>query len=347
MDSVVPPANGRVLLVKISAMGDVIHTFPFLAALKNARPDLTVDWVVGDPYVDLARLSPHTGALLPFRRAAWSRWWRPATLTDMGRFRRELVDASYDVVIDLQGLLRSALVSRLANVPTRIGFANAREGAPLFYTHTVPVPDPNVMAVDRYLSVLPTLGVGVPDEPTWDLLLPDGDQEEARRLTPDGPYAVINPNTRWETKRWGEEHFAAVARLLRDRRHLPSVIVGSPAEKERGERIVALSNGAATNLSGAGGFGLLAAIIAGGVGMITNDSGPMHLAVAVGAPVVALFGPTNAARTGPYGGGHQVVTVDCDQTPCYRRSCPKGVVCLDTLSPETVADAWGRLVGKG
>ncbi|MBF0170373.1 MAG: lipopolysaccharide heptosyltransferase I, partial [Nitrospinae bacterium] len=114
MTSVTIPAKGRLLLVKISAMGDVIHTFPFLAALRTARPDLTIDWVVGDAYLELARLSPHAGNLLPFRRAVWSQWWRPSTLTDMNRFRRRLADADYDGVIDLQGLLRSGLIARLA-----------------------------------------------------------------------------------------------------------------------------------------------------------------------------------------------------------------------------------------
>ncbi|MBF0170374.1 MAG: hypothetical protein HQK87_04690, partial [Nitrospinae bacterium] len=224
-----------------------------------------------------------------------------------------------------------------------IGFANAREGAPLFYTHPVPVPDTDVMAVDRYLSILPHLGVPVPERVTWDLVIPDADRARADRSLPDGPFAVLNPNTRWETKRWSEEGFAAVARLLMERHGLPSVVVGAPSERERGERIAALSRGTATNLSGEGGFGLLAAILSRSEGLVTNDSGPMHLAVAVGAPVVALFGPTHAGRTGPYGPGHRIVSVDCDRSPCYKRTCPKGLVCLDSVSPEQVADAWASL----
>lgn len=324
-------------------MGDVIHAFAWLSALKAARPDVTVDWVVSDVYAELARLTPHVDRLIPFRRQGWRRWWRPSVIGDLLRFRRSLRDNGYDAAVDLQGLLRSGLVTGATGAPIRIGFANAREGAPFFYTDTVPVPDDDVPAVERYLSTLAPLGVAPPAEATWDVTIPDADRADAGARLPDRPYVVINPNARWETKRWSTDRFAETARLLRKRHGLTPVIVGGPDEKRRGAEVAGLIGDDVRDLTGAGGFGFLAAVMKKSAGVVTNDSGPMHLAVAVGAPVVALFGPTHPTRTGPYGGRYRIVATGCDRAPCYKRSCPIGAVCLDTVTPEQVVTAWEGL----
>ncbi|VAX21636.1 ADP-heptose--lipooligosaccharide heptosyltransferase II [hydrothermal vent metagenome] len=336
-------AGITVLIVKISAMGDIVHTFPLVHAIKTGFPDSTVEWVVSDGYVDLARLSPYVDRVIAFRRKRWAGWWRPGVMRELYQFARKIREREYDAVIDLQGLLRSGLVTFAARARKKIGFSYAREGAHFFYNDKIVASDQNVHAIDRYMSSLPKIGIEKSGKVEYGVRIPEEEMEWVKSALPSEPYVVINPNARWRTKRWPIEKFGMVMANLNEREGLRCVITGGPDDVERGERLARLTGSFATDLTNSGGFPRLAAIIAGSVGMITNDSGPMHLAVALNRPVIAIFGPTDPEKTGPYGEGHQVVKADVECSPCYKRRCPLAHECMEGLDPADVLDAWNKV----
>jgi heptosyltransferase-1 len=271
----------RILIIKPSSLGDVVHALPTVNLIRRKFSDAHISWLINDTLSSLLKHCPLINQRIEFPRH------RYAKLPDLlRRLRRE----RFDLVVDLQGLLRSGLLSWATGAPRRIGLSDAREGAHLFYTETVAVA--RAHAVDRYLLAAKHLGCNA------------GPVEFALGLegrAPSRPLIALNPLARWETKIWGDDNFSA----LLD--HLPAervVLIGSAAERDRIERI---NRGRARNLAGQLDLYELAGLYRQCAVVITNDTGPMHLAAAVGTPVIALFGPTDPALVGPYGPGHTVL----------------------------------------
>ncbi len=332
--------NPRLLLVKLSAMGDVIHTIPALKAVKRAVPQIEIDWVVSDSFEELVKLSPHVGRVFAFHRKSWAKWWRWTTIKEVWRFIKQIRAQKYGAVLDLQGLLRSGLVTFAARSKSKVGFEYAREGAPIFYNRKIGKKDGDIHAIDRYMHALGSVGIHHEPPIVYDIEIPDAELEWANGKTPEPPYLVINPNSKWETKRWAPEKFAELAKMIFVEEGLKSVIIGAEDDKERGATIARLGGEAVVDLTGAGGLVKLGAILKGSVGMITNDSGPMHLAVALGVPTLAIFGPTNPKLTGPHGPDHSVVKHDVFCMPCMKRTCPYEHECMERLNPLEVITAW-------
>ncbi len=335
------------MIVKPSALGDIIHTFPVVRAIKMAHPAVSITWVVADKYAELVCLSPHVDEIITIRRDDWARWWKLSTIRGLLDFAGMIRENEFGAIIDLQGLLRSGLVTFIARSRVKVGFSYAREGAALFYNIKTSAPDDTTHAIDRYMAVLKALEI-TPEKPYgFDLKLPAAEMLWADTVTPDDPYVVINPNSRWKTKRWPTESFAALARELYTKYDLRCVITGGGQDMDRGERMAELAGDGVTNLTGKGGLTHLAAILAKSVGIITNDSGPLHLAVALGVPTVSIFGPTDPAMTGPYGDGHFTVTNKVDCSPCLKRKCPYAHECMDGLPVARVEQAWRNLSESG
>lgn len=330
--------GASVLIVKPSSMGDIIHAFPVVAAIKKARPDVTVDWIAKACFAELVKLSPHVDNIIPFSNG---KWWKPSTiisvsgmLFDGARGRR------YDAVVDLQSLFRSGFITAFATAPVKIGFSDARECAGLFYNTKI-TPPPNAHAVDRLMSALVGLGIAVDGPAAFDIAIPEEARSWASKVTPESPFVVVNPNARWTTKRWPIANFAALSKEVYRRSGALTVIVGGPDDVERGEELARLIGPAATNLTASGGLGRLAAVLERASLMITNDSGPMHLAVAVGTPVVAMFGPTDPALVGPYGNGHTTLRTAVDCSPCRNKTnCPRAIECMTKITVEDALSAW-------
>lgn len=335
------------MIVKLSALGDIVHTFPVIRAMKMAEPGMKIDWAVGEGYTDLVRLSPHVDGVIPFHRREWAKWWRPSTMREIGGFLKHLRAERYDFVLDLQGLLRSGVITFFARAPLKIGFENAREGAVFFYNRKIPASAGAVHAIDRYMASLSHAGINSAAGVGYDLAIPPEDMAWAAETVPKKAYAVLNPNARWKTKLWSVEKFGELAKELHRRHGLRSVIVGGPEDDERCRAVAGIAGDAAQNLSGRASLPRLAAILKGAEVMFTNDSGPMHLAVAVGTPVAAVFGPTNPARTGPYGDGNAVARAGVSCSPCYKRTCPAAVECMTEVSVGDVLKAWESLKTHG
>ena len=326
-----PGPPSRILLIKPSALGDIVHTLPILGLLKRRWPDAQVSWLVGSAFAGLLEGHPLLHEVVRFDRKRFSKaWWNPAALVELVKFGRGLREHHFDLVIDLQGLLRSGFTAKIARSPVRVGFANAREMAWVFYTHRVPVASLEQHALERYLLVTDALGCGR-ESIEFRFPLNDEDRAAARQLTNGAVrYAVLIPGTNWPTKRWPVERFAALVEPIKSRFGFDVVVAGSAGESALGDRIAG-----AKNLCGKTTLRQLVALLEGASLVIANDSGPMHIAAALGRPLVTMFGPTNPVRTGPFGRDDSVVRVDIPCSPCYSRRCSH-TSCMKWLSAEAV-----------
>jgi heptosyltransferase-1 len=329
-----PSPPRRVLIVKPSAIGDVVHALPVLHLLKARWPEAAFSWLVTPACAGILDGHPLLDEVIRFDRKRFGQGWRrPAVLRSLFEFGAALRARRFDVAIDLQGLFRSGWLTFQTGAPIRLGLADAREMATLFYTHRVPVGRGRERhAVERYLCVPEALGAGRgPVEfPLADTV---GDHAAVAALTPPR-YALMFPGTNWPTKRWPVERFADLVGPLRARFGLETVVGGAPNEVELGAKIA----GAAANLAGRTTLNELVALVRRSDLVISNDSGPMHLAAALGKPLVAPFGPTNPVRTGPFGRPDSVVRLDIPCSPCYSRRCTHQS-CLRQLDVDAILRA--------
>jgi len=333
----------RLLIVKPSSLGDIVHALPVLSALRRRFPSARLSWLVKREWADVLEGHPDLDEVLAVDLSATG-WPAAVRAVRAGRF---------DLVVDLQGLLRSAVLGWVSGSPARVGLANGREGSPWFYTHRVPVPDASMHAVDRYLLVARFLGAD-PEQPGPSAFLLPRDAAAEVRVEAllaaagiqDGTVlAALNPSARWTTKRWPAESFAAVGDWLQ-RQGARVVMVGGREERPAGEAVIRSMRTVPLDLGGRTSIKELIALLRRLRMFITNDSGPMHLAAALGTPVVALFGPTDPARTGPYGAGHTVLRSGVPCSPCFSRRCANAVAmeCLTAIHPQQVIESVMKLL---
>jgi lipopolysaccharide heptosyltransferase I len=328
--------GARILFIKPSSLGDIVHAFPVVSAIKTRWPGSRITWLVKRQWADLVERAEGVDHVWPVEMTVGS-WIREGLALRAQRF---------DLALDLQGLFRSGILARLSGAPMRIGFANGREGSPSFYTQRVPVPSPDIHAVDRYLSVAVALGASLPDKPRFGFRLLEEDMATVRELcrrsgfSVDRPWVAMNIGARWPTKRWPLSSFAAVVDQLHEAHCDPVVVIGSTDDRLHTNRLRALTKSPFIDLSGEIPLGCLPALLSKATAMVTNDSGPMHIAAGLGVPVVAMFGPTSAIRTGPYGVGHHVLTGQVSCSPCYSRVCRHDpeLECLHLIQPPHVVD---------
>lgn len=323
----------KILVVKPSSLGDVVHSLPFLSSLHDCFPFAKIHWVVAKGIEGILEGNPVISKLWIIEKDKWKKAGRIlGTISEMVRLARDIRAEDYDIAIDLQGLLRSGLITKATGAPVRIGFAESREGSNLFYTHKV-VGGRDVHAVDRYLKVVRAFSCDIEDVRFPMPLIRES--EKVRRLKSDiGAYAVIVAGARWETKKWPADQFAALAAML----DMKSLVVGSATDCGIAKTIEEHSCGKAIAMAGETSIGELIWLIRGAKLVISNDSGPMHIAAACGIPVVAIFGPTNPGRTGPYGHNNLIIKSAAQCAPCYKKRC-KDLRCMKGISVEQVYKA--------
>jgi len=358
----------RILLIKLSAVGDVVHTIPVLNKLRRRYPSARIDWLITPAIADLIRHHPAVSNVVLFTREDWARPWRSAALGRVAKLAAELRRARYDLIVDMHGQFRTAFFTLAAGAPVRIGFdrprpevwhasertfpldaykhawKGAREASWIAYTHRIAVPTLDVHAVDRYLTVGPMLGL---DDGPADFSFPVPADATARvdallsanGVAPGDRVLLCAPGTNWETKHWSAERFAEVARHFLGR-GWRMVLIG--AQRERGvcARVAAAAPGT-IDLCGATSLTELAALVRRSSGAITNDSGPMHMAVALDRPVVSVFGPTDALWIGPYRRPDAVLRADLPCAPCYLRQlrhCRHGHACMGEITAANVIE---------
>jgi len=337
----------NILIIKPSSFGDVIQALPVAAGIRAFLPGARISWLVNTQYARLLANNPCVDRVFLFERDLWRvrRDIIRAALT-FAALCRTLRRAGFDAVLDLQGLFRSGFLAAVTAAPVRAGFASARECAHLFYNRRVRIPDAEMHAVERYLLLPGALGCG-----RSTVTFPLGVGDEERRWADGvlcgmggrGASVGLSPAARWKTKRWPARSFAALGDALSSA-GADVVVVGGPAGEAAAvarlmRRQPVIADRIVDPLK-------MAALVRRLDVLVTNDSGPMHLAAAVGTPVVALFGPTNPLRTGPYGAGHRVICAPVDCRPCYERVCPRDDDCMRTIGVETVQAAVAEVLSK-
>ena len=330
----------KVLILKPSSLGDVVQALPVLRLLKNHWRSSDIFWWIDSPLAPLLEDDPDLAGVVRFERR---RWARPRHWPEMLRSIRWLRAQHFDLVIDLQCLARSGAFAWLANGKFLIGLDETREGARGFYDLAVPRRSFHTHAVDWYLAVLPPLGVPVHPNFTW---LPERPEIAAavRNKWPavGARWIAVQPGARWKTKRWPAGHFAELIRLLS--KTFPEArfaILGDGHDQPLGETVAGAAPGRCLNLCGQTSLPEMVEWLRLSELMITNDTGPMHVAAALRKPVVALFGPTEPRRTGPYGQLENVQRLGLPCSPCFKGYCTfeKPHECLKAISPVTVSEA--------
>jgi lipopolysaccharide heptosyltransferase I len=330
----------KFLIVRLGSLGDVIHGIPVAAALRDEFPHARIDWMVDPRYVELLNLVTCIDRRIPID---------PRHLLRDGqrRFRemlRELREVGYDAAIDLQGLLKSAVLARLVRARWTIGFPRQHLREPMarfLYTHT-PDPGDATHVVHKNLALLAPLRVedrrlrfplAIPRTPTVDAV-----------VDRFGGYALINPGAAWPNKRWPPERYGADAAGIFEELGMRSIVLWGPGEQELAQQVAAASAGTA-DVAPPTSLNDLVGLSRGAQLMISGDTGPLHIAGAVGTPIVALFGPTYAERNGPWG-LFDVTVSRTDQCAChYERRCRRATPCIDDIDVPEVMAAVRRRMG--
>ena len=330
----------RFLIVRLGSLGDVIHGIPAAAALRRRFPQAHIEWLVDPRYAELLDLVECIDGPIAFD---------PRDLRIGGARGRSVLKrlraAHYDAVIDLQGLLKSAVLARLVGARRTIGFPRAHLREPLariFYTEA---PDPGAAphVIEKNLGLLRPLGVS--DLAVhFPLRIPRTDTVAALadRLGSDR-YAIVNPGAAWPNKRWPAERFGAVAASIRGEHGWRSVVLWGPGEEALAASVAAASQGAAdvapsTTIADLVGIARAAKL------MVSGDTGPLHIAGAVGTPIVALFGPTSPERNGPWAARDVSLSRFATCSCRYERRCGRAAPCIGEITPEEVVQAVGRRV---
>lgn len=311
----------RILIVKLSSMGDLLHALPAVRCLK-AGLQAEIDWIVHPAYVELAKCFSDVSRVLVFPRQA-----APAEFIRQIRLLRA---EQYEMIFDLQGLLKSAFVSRLARGAKRIGPSFHREGSFLFYTAVAGARNKNRHAVDEIMDVVRYLDL--PElPPAFPMTVP------LQLVSEPSPRIALLPFSRWPSKNWPFMSFIRVGHELQENLGASIYIMGAAGEHALGEKVAKELSGRVINLAGKTTLPQLAGLLREMDLVITNDSGPMHLAAVMGTPVLAMYGPTDPVRTGPYGPDHRVLKGKLQCQPCFSACCRfRDNSCMLTITPESV-----------
>jgi lipopolysaccharide heptosyltransferase I len=338
----------KVLIVKLSSIGDVVHTLPALYSLrkglekKGAR--IEIDWLVEEAASSLLTGNSQIDNVIVVKNRGWLR-----DTTRNLKTAKAIYSRRYDIVLDFQGLLKSGVWVAASRGKRRIGFSNARELSHIFLNEKLAPYDPEKHAVERYLDLAIYVGGSVDKTRTLIQAGKAARESVAKKLDEKGlkrgaPFFVMVTRARWATKLWNDEKFAELAKKISEGTDLTPVLVGGASERSG---IEAIASGVSGAISLAGEIDLkeLSALFGLARFAVTVDSGPMHIAAASGTRVAALFGPTAPWRTGPHGEGHVIIRKGLSCSPCFKKSCAD-VKCMNGITVDEVYNAISGLTGE-
>ncbi len=351
------PRAPKVLIVKLSAIGDVVHTLPALNALRRHRPEAHITWLVEEAAADLVIGHRAIDRVLISGRKRWAKGLRTSQwrhhLGKASAFLRQLRDTRYDMVLDFQAALKGAALIALTRADRKIGFGPGmahQEHSYLALNEKIPMVSMEEHALKRSLMLMEAIGVPCP-RIEYGLPIETATRQKVAGLLAaqsphqGGPPIAINPVALWDTKLWSVDRFAQLADRLIDEYSADIFFTGGSADREDISRIIGRMQHVAANLAGQTSLIELAALYQQMACLITTDTGPMHIAAAVENPVVALFGPTAEWRTGPYGDGHRIVSKSMDCRPCFKRDCDH-CRCMQSISVEDVMQQVEPLISQ-
>lgn len=341
----------KILIVRLSALGDIVHALPVLAAIKKAQPDAQVDWLVEENYASILSIASGLRKRVIVRA---KRSFETADAISFGGLRgyhaaaKYLWNQDYDVALDLQGLIKSAIWARISFADRVVGFdpPNLREPQAAFlYSQTV-TPVAATHVIQKNLSLLWALNIkpGAIEMP----LTPHGSADTTAAIETAGGslgYLVLNPGAAWPNKRWPPERFGALAAMLQDRTGLRSLVTWGPSESDLATAVVNASDGAAS-LAPATTVSDLALLVREAALVVSGDTGPLHIAAAMGTPLVGLYGPTWPERNGPWD-PKDIVISRANVCVCHhKRQCLRGAPCINEIALDEVVNASVRRLGR-
>ena len=327
----------NILIIKMSSLGDVIHALPFAGALRERFPESRITWLVHPQFAAFIPDPPVVDEVIYFDKKAFLQMGLKAKWKALQAMKEQLRSRHFDLVIDLQGLFKSAVMAFLTGCPNRIGYGEMRDHV-----------------IERYLDVARYLGARVGTIQYPMPALPEQCRTIRERLTAAGipdreelPYVVLAPGARWVTKQWPVAHFAALARrFAADGWYV--VLAGGPDDAEKGERIREMTGYDPHIIDFIGRTDLreLGALIKQCRFYVSGDTGPLHIAAAYGKPLVAIYGPTRPDRTGPYGDpGAVILTSPSPCAGCLRKHCDHWT-CMQQVTPDQVYEIFLAKEGR-
>jgi heptosyltransferase I len=331
----------RFLIVRLGSLGDIIHAVPAAAAIRRAFPQASLDWLVDVRHRDLLDLVPVIDRSIAINTSSASSLI--SVITDLRRAR-------YDAALDLQGLVKSAVLARLSGAARVIGFPAdllRERSARFFYSETAGDVVPHV--IDKNLSMLKAIGVRMPDVefPFDDRSAHIAVEARARLgIRAGARFALINPGAAWPNKRWPPVYFAEVSRELAKRHNLRSLVLWGPGEESIADAVAAASDNTAA-ISPPTTIAELVSLTKAAALMISGDTGPMHVAGACGTPLVGIFGPTDPTRNGPWAEDDLVVSRYRSCVCHYQRQCRISSWCLLDIAPREVMELVDRRLPRG
>ncbi len=375
----------NILIIKMSSLGDILHTLPFAAALRKLYPHAKLTWLVHPQFAGFVPDPPVIDEVLYFDKVKFNKMGLKDKLGYFREMRNLLHSKHFDLVIDMQGLFKSAVLAAISGCPNRIGYAEMREGSGLV-SKAISGPHRNDHVIERYLDVARHLGAKVESlddvefpmpNLTWEKLqvvaklkdggahLRDTKNDKWARLNKGEkqsgldeamdmivPYVVIVPGARWVTKEWPIEHYITLIKKIIDT-GVDVVLAGGPDDAVKGKKIAegvgpsfGLEQGRVIDLTGKTSLRELAALIDGCSVYISADTGPLHFAAALKKPLIAMYGPTKADRTGPYGSKNSTVLLSPAKCAgCLKKQC-NNWHCMHDITPERVFEIYQKKVAE-
>ncbi len=338
-------AEKKILVIKMSSLGDVMHALPAVRTLRANHPGASITWLVEEQYQDLLYNNPDVDAVIVTCTRRWRKNWNLETWREIRETVRKLRQSRFDVALDLQGLLKTGVIAWLSGAPRRIGFhrKNCREAVNALFTNKrAPFIEKGSHVVNLYLHLIKLLGGDQEITQPHALKVPEEKAaavnaffREQAELTAR-PIAAINAGAGFPTKLWKLDRFARLADRISQELGFSILLTWGPGEKEMAEQIAGEMQTPAwiappTTIQESIALFRHTALL------ISCDSGPLHLAAAMGIPTVSLFGPTDPARNGPYGDNHQVVCKELPCSFCWKKQCPLGThECMETVNVDEV-----------
>lgn len=337
----------KILIVRLSSLGDVIHTLPVLSALRRHWPDAHIAWAVEAMFKDLLVNNPDLDEVIEVHTQHWRRAWNPKSFFDILGMAQSIRRKQFDLVLDMQGLLKSGLVTWLSGAKKRIGFhrKDCRESFSANFTNIHAARTNSIHhIVDKNLSLLNKLGID-PAPVKFPIHIPDDAVAFASHWLKEQPklaghsFSVIHPGVGYETKAWPLERFAQLADRMQKELNQPVVIAWGPGLNAHRQRIASAMQ--TETLLGPETPSLFhaMALYKEARQFIGGDTGPLHLCAGMGIPVIALHGPTDPRRNGPYGSIHEVVETPQPCSYCFKRTCPTNNECMSAVTVDQVFSA--------
>ena len=327
----------KFLIVRLGALGDIVHTVPAAAALRRACPDARIDWVVDARHASFAELITGIDRVVPLEKPTLGAWIQLV---------RTLRPARYDVALDFQGLMKSAVIARASGANRVAGFSiwHLREKAARPFYSEVGNGEPPAHVIQKNLNLLSVAGINT-TEVEFPLAHSRSAVVETVRAEASGrPIALINPGAAWPNKRWPASRFGEVGAFLKEVRGLEPFVLWGGSEQSLAEEVAKASGGAA-RVAPATTIADLLELSRAAALMVSGDTGPLHIAGAAGTPIVAIFGPTDPERNGPWAGGDVVVSRYGSCECHYQRQCRQAAWCLNDVSVAEVTAAIQRRLG--